>query len=181
MADAPKKSAGKPFTMVRRQIWRSKRFASLPGDSERYLYFYFLTCQHQTSIGCFVMSVAYVLADLKLRGANWTATSLADGMAVLEQAGLLLHDAETGEVLVTQWWKDIPPSNESHFTGAQRMCAAIESPTIRAAAQGALADCWEAFLAARGLPQPPVANSPAGLPSPAERLANLQAKRCGGR
>ncbi len=52
------------FTMVRRVIWRSKRFTALPDDSARLLFFYYLTHPHQTHTGCFVIPDNYALTDL---------------------------------------------------------------------------------------------------------------------
>jgi hypothetical protein len=73
------KRTARPFTMVRRALWGSDRFMALPDDGCRYLYLYLLTCQHQTSVGCFVLKEAYALADLALTGAAWTATEYESG------------------------------------------------------------------------------------------------------
>jgi hypothetical protein len=144
----------KPFTMVRRSIWDSERFASLPDDKHRYLYFYFLSTKHQGGAGCFMANPAYILADLKKTGADWTDDALRRGMKILVDGGLLLTDEKTGEVLVLGWWKDNGPTNDKWFKGAVRYCDEIESDALQKVAMDALADCWDAFQKGRGIPTP---------------------------
>jgi hypothetical protein len=146
--------------MVRRSIWGSQRFIGLPSDEARYLYFYFLSCQHQTSSGCFVLKDAYALADLDLTGADWTPVKYHQTKAAIEASGLILTDDATSEILITRWWNDNSPNNESWFAGARKQCAAIRSPTLQAAALEALEGCRAALEAGRC---PPPANSPASL------------------
>lgn len=139
----------KPYTMVGRDIWRSKAFKMLPDDMARYLYLYFLTSPHQTSSGCMVMKEAYALGDLGLQGAAWTPEAYRRYKSVLVNAGLILVDDETDEILVTGWWNDRPPNNPDWFIGAEKQCDAISSPLLRKAAQDALGVHREAFEASR--------------------------------
>jgi hypothetical protein len=173
---APKRPPAKPFTMVRRSIWDSRRFTALPDDLCRYLYFYCLSCSHQTGTGCFVAREAYILSDLAKPGADWTAATYRARLQHLIASGLILVDAETNEILIVGWWKDNGPSNESWFAGAKKQCEGIESQTLREAAQGALADCWEAFLSAKGLPQRQGASLSGNAISASERVATLLAR-----
>ena len=176
MAAAPKKPPAKPFTMVRRSIWDSRRFASLPDDAHRYLYLYLLTCPHQSGTGCFRAKPQYILADLDKMGADWTPESYASRLTAIAHSGLIVTDDATGEILVAGWWKDNGPSNESWFAGAKKQCEAIESPKLREVAQAALADCWETFQSARGLPARPGASQPDVRAVAAERLAAITAR-----
>ena len=150
-AAMPKKAASKPFTMVRRSLWRSKRFGGLPNDAARYLYLYLLTCQHQGPIGCMRLNDAYALSDLNMTGADWTPAKFQAAKDAILQSELALFHAETSEILLTGWWKDNGPSNESWFSGARRQCEGIESATLREYALAALDECWEAFQATRGI------------------------------
>ena len=172
----PKKSAPKPFTMVRRSLWRSKRFRGLPNDAARYLYQYFLTCQHQGPIGCMKLNDAYALSDLDMTGANWTRDSYQAAKTAIIESGLALFDPDTEELLLTGWWKDNGPSNDDWFKGARRQCEAIESATLREAALTALTECWEAFQVSRGLA--PRLLGPSEVPgmTPTERLAALRSR-----
>lgn len=154
MAAAKPKIQLKPFTMVRRALWASRRFAGLPDDASRYLYLYFLTGPHQTASGCFVAKTAYVLADLAMPGSDWTADTLAVRRRHLVNAGLVLADDDTGETLITRWWKDNGPCNPDWFQGARKQCEAIESQALREAAVLSLDDCWNAFQEQRGHARP---------------------------
>lgn len=143
------RKASRPFTMVRRSLWGSERFVSLPDDPARYLYLYLLTCQHQTSSGCFVLKEAYALADLDMTGATWTTASYRKAKGALVASGLIMADDATGEILITRWWKDNSPNNESWFGGARKQCEAISSEALRTAAQDSLEACWADFQAGR--------------------------------
>ncbi len=167
MVGAAKKDQ-RPFTMVRRSIWRSKRFASLPGDDVRFLYFYYLTCPHQTSVGCCSVPEAYVTTDLAMIGAQWTVEKYRGAREALINSELILVDDETGEILVTRWWQDNSPNNESWFSGAQRQCEAIQSLKLRESAQEALRGCREAFLASK---------LPTSLRTATERISALTNRR----
>jgi hypothetical protein len=135
--------------MVRRSLWGSERFISVPDDPARYLYLYLLTCPHQTSSGCFVLKEAYALADLDMAGADWTAAKYRKAKAALITSGLIMADDATGEILITRWWKDNSPNNESWFGGARKQCEAISSGDLRIAALEALEACWAGFNAGR--------------------------------
>lgn len=159
----PKKAASKPFTMVRRSLWRSKRFGGLPNDAARYLYLYLLTCQHQGPIGCMRLDDSYALSDLNLTGAKWSLAKYQAAKAAVIESGLALFDADTGEMLLTGWWKDNGPSNDSWFVGARKRCDGIEAATLKAHALADLDECWEAFQIARGLPARSATCAPTSL------------------
>lgn len=137
------------------------------GDAPRYLYLYLLTCPHQTSSGCFVLKEAYALADLDMAGAEWSANAYREAKDALVNAGLILADDATGEILIVGWWKDNSPNNESWFCGARKQCEAICSDRLRNAALESLDACWADFqdgrsqaaaraLSPRGSPGVPV-------------------------
>jgi len=148
--------------MVRRCLWQSKRFGMLASDSARYLFFYFLTCPHQNSIGCFRLPPHYALSDLALNGANWDLGTLASGIAELEEAELILSDAGTGEILICGWWRDNGPTNDSWFKGALRQCGNIQSSRLRDAALDALRASYEASCPEQDPPHPSGTNGASG-------------------
>lgn len=178
---AAARKASRPFTMVRRSLWGSERFVSLPDDPTRYLYLYLLSCPHQTSSGCFVLKEAYALADLDMAGADWTAAKYRKAKAGLVTSGLILADDATSEILITRWWQDNAPNNESWFTGAQKQCDAISSVTLKEAAQDALRACWESFQAQRLPNSGRLQSAAGGVPMPSDRLALLQGPVAGAR
>ena len=177
MADAAKTPAPKkPYTMVRRSLWDSRRFASLPDDLHRYLYLYLLTCPHQGGAGCFRGKDAYMLADLAKTGSDWTAEILSRRMTALVESGLIMADDTTREILIVGWWKDCPPTNDKWFKGARRYCEAIESTRLKEHALAALAECGEALLSAKGYPPRTNGSHPVGLPTAADRVAAVQVR-----
>jgi len=146
---APNKKPYQTFAMVRRSLWSSERFRSLPSDSIRCLYLYFLTCTHLTGSGCFLLKEGYALTDLAMTGATWSPTQCREAKTVLERSGMIQTDHKTAEILITRWWAHNGPSNDSWFNGAQKMCAAIKSEELRQAAEKALEVCWQAYSAAK--------------------------------
>lgn len=162
-----------PFTMVRRAIWGSRRFGGLPDDAARYLYFYYLTCPHQTAVGCMVLKEDYALADLRLTGAEWDAPTLRSKTADIAASGLIETDAETGEILITRWWQDNSPTNESWFVGALNQIDAIKSQKLRKIAQDSLGECWRAFQSAKVSPSPNGIRQPEPAPGRADLVATL--------
>jgi hypothetical protein len=179
MALPKPKQAPRPFTMVRRSIWGSERFAKLPDDATRYLYFYYLTCQHQTGAGCFILKEAYALADLDLTGADWTPKTYRARKAALEASELIHADTDTGELLIDRWWQDNGPSNDSWFAGAIKQCEAIKSPKLRELAETALGVCWRTFDESR----PPAAPTRPGQSEGSVGASELRAilnRRLGG-
>ena len=77
------------YSKVSPNVWQSERFNSLPSDDGRYLYLYLLTCQHQSSAGCY-----WLPEGLCLRGSRWPSNRLAKARQELVAADLILFDAE---------------------------------------------------------------------------------------
>ena len=66
------------YSKVSPKLWRSPRYRSLESGDARLLYLYFLTCEHQSSAGCFRLPVAYAASDL-----GWTENRFTDARAAL--------------------------------------------------------------------------------------------------
>ena len=118
------------FSMVSPKLWLSRRFRGLITDSAKLFYLYVLTCQHQTSAGCFKLPDAYVMADL-----GWSAEKLSNARAPVVEAGLLLHDPETDEYFVPRWFRHNPGKNPNHRKGIVRLISELESDLIRQVAK----------------------------------------------
>ena len=128
------------FSKVSPAVWQSARFNDLPSDDGRYLYLYLLTCQHQTSAGCYRLPDGYACADLR-----WSPDRLAKARQQLIAADLILFDAECSVVMITRWFKHNPPMNESHLIGIERVIERLPSEMICDAALQALEESWEAI------------------------------------
>ena len=112
----------KRFSKVSPAVWRSRRFMSIPDSDAKLLYLYFVTSEHQTSIGAYVIPTGYAIADLA-----WDASRYEGARAALVDAELIAFDDETSIVYVERWFKHSPPMNESHAQGCQRLISELES------------------------------------------------------
>lgn len=128
----------KRFSKVSPAVWRSRRFNALPGSDAKLLYLYFVTSEHQTSIGAYVIPTGYAIADLA-----WDTTRYEDARAALVEAGLVAFDDETSTVYVERWFKHCPPMNESHAQGCQRLISELESEGIAEKVQAEFETAYE--------------------------------------
>jgi hypothetical protein len=152
------------FTMVRRSIWHSGRFRALASDDARYLFFYLLTCPHQSSAGCARIPEAYVLADLNMMGACWSREKYDRVRTELISAGMLDCDPATDEILVPRWWASGPPVNLKWEQGARKACEQIESDRLRVAALRALDEAMGKSQGENGVAASGLLNRASGEP-----------------
>lgn len=117
------------YSKVSPKLWRSKRFRNLASDDARLLYLFLLTCEHQTSAGCFRLPDAYAAADL-----GWNADRM-EGARVPLIAEMIAHDAETEEYFVRRWFNHNPPTNQKHLKGVQRLISELDSDHVRETAE----------------------------------------------
>lgn len=124
------------FSKVSPKLWRSPRFRGLEDERAKLLYLYVLTCQHQTSAGCFKLPDAYVIADL-----GWATEHFAVARASLVEAGLLFHDPATEEYFVPRWYRHNPGTNTNHKKGICRLISELDSDALREIAEQEYSDC----------------------------------------
>lgn len=113
------------FSKVAPAIWRSRRFRQLDGDA-RLCHLYLITCDHQSSAGCFRLPDAYAAADLA-----WDLARFEVARTQIVNAGLVAHDELTEEVFVHGWFRFSPPMNDKHSLGTDRLISNIESERLR--------------------------------------------------
>lgn len=113
------------FSKVGGALWHSKRYRGLPDDQSRLLYHYFLTSEHQCSIGCYVLPDGYALHDLQ-----WDLKTYSAARQALIDAELILFDFDTTEIYVRRWFQHNPPTNSKHEQGCLRLIGDIESEAI---------------------------------------------------
>lgn len=130
------------FSKISPALWQSQRFNTLPSDDGRYLYLFFLTCQHQNSAGCYRISDGYACDDLQ-----WPKERYLNARSLLIAADLIAFDNDCLVVMLCRWFKHNPPMNEKHLIGIERILEKLPSITIQSAAQGALNEAWEAIAA----------------------------------
>ena len=130
--------ASKRFSKVSPAVWRSRRFTTLSNTEAKLLYLYFVTSDHQTSIGAYSIPTGYAIADL-----GWTVLAYETARAELERAGLILFDDDTETVYVERWFRHSPPMNMKHLQGCQRLIGELDSEMIQEKVQADL-DALEA-------------------------------------
>src|SRR5690349_18898006 len=118
------------FSKVSPKVWRSPRFRGLQNEQAKLFYLYLLTCEHQSSAGCFRLPDAYAAADLA-----WSENDLAAAREGCVDAGLLIHDPETEEYFVPRWFKHNPSTNGKHRKGIERLISDLDSDRVREAAE----------------------------------------------
>lgn len=160
--------AGKRFSKVSPAVWRSKRFASLSGCEPKLLYLYFVTSEHQTSIGAYTIPTGYAVADL-----GWDIATYEVARKELEHAGLIIFDEDTSVVYVERWFKHSPPQNMKHAQGCQRLIGELESEMIAEKVQADF-DAVDSFI------NSPAPEAPWETPKVTPALMNTLNKRAVG-
>lgn len=130
-------SKGNLFSMVRRSLWRSDRFASLSTHQDKLLYCYFLTCQHQTNVGCYQLPDGYACADL-----GWPLNEYRESREIVQASGLIDYDPATEEIYIDRWLHNCPPTNEKHAAGIRKFIFGIESDRLREKVEEAFMEVW---------------------------------------
>lgn len=128
------------FSKVSPSLWHSERFNSLASDDARFAYLYMLTCEHQTSAGCYRLPDAYAAADLR-----WPVERYQRALSELIGSGLIVHDPAASVVMVTRWFRFNSPMNEKHLKGIRHILERLPSQKIWAEATAELDECLAAI------------------------------------
>lgn len=121
------------YSKVAPSLWHSERFNGLGSDDAKLAYLYLLTCEHQTSAGCYRLPDAYAAADLR-----WPLERYQRALAELIRAGLVSHDTASSVVRITRWFRFNPPMNAKHLTGIRLMLDRLPSQVLWAEATAEL-------------------------------------------
>jgi hypothetical protein len=113
------------FSKVSPSLWHSERFNNLASDDARFAYLYLLTCEHQTSAGCYRLPDAYAAADLR-----WSIDRYQRSRAELATAGLINFDTVASVMMITRWFRFNPPMNEKHLKGIRHILERLPSEQI---------------------------------------------------
>lgn len=155
------------FTMVAPGLHSSRRFLALD-DSGRSLFLYLLTSPHQTSCGCSQIRPGYACADL---GENWPPEKYQRYLAVLEEAGLIIADADTNEIYIERWFKHNSKGSWKYAKAIGDQIAKIESEMLHEKVNADFAEtdlghaAYEAGEAEKAADRPSAANSHSRLTS----------------
>lgn len=117
------------FTKVSPAIWASKCFKALQTDDERYCFLYLITNPHLNSAGAYRLPHAYAAHDL-----GWSIERYERAVVGLQEAGMILTDAECEELYISNWFRHNPPMNPSHRIGIIGHIERLTSAELRAVA-----------------------------------------------
>ncbi|MFP5078485.1 hypothetical protein ACLE20_14350 [Rhizobium sp. YIM 134829] len=120
------------FSKVSPLIWRDRRFRSLSSSDAQLVFLYFTTSEHQNSAGCCRIPDGYAAADL-----GWDLQRYLQARELVVEAGLVLFDETTSELVICGWFDTNPAMNPKHARAIERMVSSIESDVIRGAAEEA--------------------------------------------
>lgn len=127
------------FSKIVTSIWGSKRFRSLPeGSDSQLLYFYFHTCKHVTSIGCYELPVEYIRADMKPHQSYWSDTRIHTCIEALRKAGLIEYNYDEEVLFIYDFLEKSPLQNPKHAVGAAKLALALPN-------------CFEKYLVLKDL------------------------------
>ena len=125
------------FSKVSPLVWKSRKFLSLPDNDARLFYLFVLTGPHQTNAGISKLPLAYASHDLK-----WSLEQVQKSMEACVHAGLLEHENETDEVMVTNWFAFNVPTNIKHRMGVVKTIERVESERFYESAMNQLEDVY---------------------------------------
>lgn len=120
------KKVGWPFNQVYHTIWRSKRLRALKSSDDRLLLFWYLTSEHQNSLGFYRCPDHWPAGDLQ-----WDVARVSESRLRLQEVGLIHYDDETEEVYVDQVLRFAVKPSAQVFGGYRRQVEEIESDRLR--------------------------------------------------
>lgn len=107
------------YAKISTTIWRSKKFRSV-SDNDRLFYLYLHTCPHVNSVGCFVLPVGYMQADL-----GWSEEAIYKCIDSLSKAYLLEHNKQEDLVRIVDYLKFEKFTNQKHAAGAVKIATTL--------------------------------------------------------
>lgn len=96
------------FCKVSPTLWRSQKFNKL-SDTDKLLYFYFLTNPHTNAVGCYYLPIQYACIDLGV-----DEDTLKKGIERVSESGLIEYDHLEQIILIHNWLTFNEPMNPKH-------------------------------------------------------------------
>ena len=103
------------YATVHTKMWQDNKFRALD-QPDRMLFLYLLTSPHGNMIGYYYLPKAYIAADTGM-----DARQVEGSMQTLHRLGMVLYDDEAQMVLLKQFLKYNPISNENQVKGAVQL------------------------------------------------------------
>ena len=103
------------YATVHTKMWQDNKFRSLDQPT-RMLFLYLLTSPHGNMIGYYYLPKAYIVADTGM-----DARQVEGAVQTLQQLGMVLYDDDSQMILLKQFLKYNPISNENQVKGAVQL------------------------------------------------------------
>lgn len=103
------------YATVHTKMWQDNKFRALD-QPDRMLFLYLLTSPHGNMIGYYYLPKAYIAADTGM-----DARQVEGSIQTLHHLGMVLYDDEAQMVLLKQFLKYNPISNENQVKGAVQL------------------------------------------------------------
>jgi len=103
------------YATVHTKMWQDNKFRSLDQPA-RMLFLYLLTSPHGNMIGYYYLPKAYIVADTGM-----DARQVEGAVQTLQQLGMVLYDDDSQMILLKQFLKYNPISNENQVKGAVQL------------------------------------------------------------
>ena len=100
------------FGKVETGFWQNRKVRKL-SERGRLLMLYLYACPHGNSVGCFVLPLQYISADLQ-----WDMETVSQTVSETVSKGFLKRDDDAELIRIVGWWEHNSIDNPKHATGA---------------------------------------------------------------
>jgi len=107
------------YGKISTSIWRSKKFKGV-SDNDRLFYLYLHTCPHVNSVGCYVLPIGYIQADL-----GWSEKAINKCIDSLSKAYLIAYNKTEELIRIIGFVDHDPFTNEKHAKGAIKIALSL--------------------------------------------------------
>ena len=113
------------YAKVQSSLWStSKKFKQLT-MMQKYIYLYLLTCQHGNSAGIYRLTPAYSAYDCAV-----TLKEFDSAIIVLSEKYLISFDSKENVVLIHQYMKFNPITNDKHAKGTAKVASEFKESSV---------------------------------------------------
>lgn len=122
------------YNIISKSIWLSKKFRSLEDSDAKLLFLYFLNAPSSNSSGCYVITIGYIMSDLR-----WSEDRVRKGIDTLCHTLLIGYHEQEEIVYIPNFLSHNPPTNPKHAIKVFNDTLSIPYPEFRASAMQDLA------------------------------------------
>ncbi|MGB6440036.1 MAG: hypothetical protein WBE89_12045, partial [Methyloceanibacter sp.] len=113
------------FGRLESSFWDNPKVRELT-DHEKLLLIYLFSCKHGNAIGCFVLPIEYIAADL-----GWTTEAASERIAALADHEFVSRDQRTNVIRVIGWWGHNALGNPKHAKNAGKTALSLPACELK--------------------------------------------------